>query len=107
MQAKNVKETLTAMEWMLINVGWTQDVAYRDKQGDTLLEVYPIDFSEVGSMCLIGALAAVETTPGVYHSTIRALAKELPDVNLSSFNDRPGQTLQGVLKVIRKAKRKS
>lgn len=107
MKAKTVKEVLAAAEWLLTNIGWTQGAGYRDKEGKRLnVNKYsPVNnLPQIRSMCLLGALYLVEATGATYIKAVRLL-EDVGHTPVMMLNDRQGQTLQGVLKVIRKAKR--
>lgn len=101
-KAKTVDEVLTAVEWMLENVGWSQGRSYRDAHGMPL-DSGGVDISKIGSMCLVGAINLVEVEN---REILSRAARLLNTVNhgIVVFNDYPGRTKEEVIAGIRKAR---
>lgn len=106
MQAKSVKEVLTAAHWILVHLGWTKGVYFRDKKGASMLCVFtdkvdhqrrsPEHPDQLASCCMVGAIELVETTPRLRHETIAFLSPRMSP-NIGPWNDTPERTKKEVL----------
>lgn len=112
MQAKSVKEVLTAAHWILSHLGWCQFVYFRDKVGAAItctftdkvdhqrrIPEYP---DQLGACCIAGAIELVETTPRLRHATIAFLSPKMSP-NIGPWNDKPERTKEEVLTTLTRA----
>jgi hypothetical protein len=111
-QAKNSTEVLKAMEWILVNVGWTQRANFRDKAGNIIGSsldgtLRKGSYQFLSSVCINGAALLVETTEQLREDAVARVVAELPkNFKPSSsilFNDDKNTTKKMVLSVIRRA----
>lgn len=103
-KASNVKEVLTAAEWILTHVGWTQGTFYRNKKGFVIHGARNID--DLGSVCLVGAIHLVRATNDnfkekAYLHINNSIDDKYHDV--MAFNDAPERKVEEVLALVRKA----
>lgn len=111
-KAKSVKQVLKAARWILIHLGWTQSVYFRDKKGNALVGTFvdPVDGQhrspefpdQLGSCCMVGAIEMVETTPRWRAATIAYLSPRMSP-NIGLWNDMPERTKEEVLAVLEQA----
>ena len=108
MKAKTGVEVLKAMEWLLTNIGWCQHFSYRDKSGACMyIPTTNAQYKELGSMCLLGAMAVVDTEPRHAWAAVNLILDvNEPDFHLAHFNDTPGRTKEQVIKLLHKAIKK-
>lgn len=116
MQAKSVKEVLTAAHWILSHLGWAQSAYFRNKNGSRMEYVYDngLDYQrrvpaypdQLGSCCMGGAIELVETTSRLRYETIAFLSRRMsPDI--AFWNDKPERTKEEVLTTLKQAIQKA
>lgn len=100
-KAKSVKELLTAAEWVLKNVGWTKGYMALNKDNGVFIED---DYSNLGSVCLLGAFSVVDISHPELFSKAVAHFKQVNNIySISYFNDDKTRTKEQVLAAVRKA----
>jgi hypothetical protein len=103
-KAKTVKEVLTAVEWMLTHIGWTQGISYRDGGGISLYRD-PDNIPQIKSMCLGGAFDLVEVENNLLRTQAICHFNSVNYIlNHVRFNDSPNTTKNMVIAALRKAR---
>lgn len=109
-QARSVNEVLKAVEWILLNVGWTQNASFCDKDGNILghctdnsldKQLYP----QVASVCISGAVGLVNTNQHLKNEAMLRLNKAVSgnDPSAMYLNDKVGTTKRRMLALVRRA----
>lgn len=101
MQAKSVKEVLIAMKWILENIGWCQGSNFIVKNTLERTDYFPK--KELDSVCLLGALHAIETDETIRDNACCLLQNMVNGTGLSIWNDNSKRSKQQVLNLLDQA----
>jgi hypothetical protein len=121
-QAKSVKQVLKAVEWILLNVGWTKFANFRDKDGQAIgwaiddnldpmryPDLDPMRYPDLGSVCINGAVQLVNCSYKLKANALHLLDESVPEGigSAMSLNDSENSTKEVMVKLVRRAIRKA
>ena len=110
-QAKTITQVLQAAKYIIEEVGWSQSAFFRDLQGHAIIggqEAVEADYTQLGSVCLEGAINLVEADPELKSQTLEILGNMTRNKygrysSVLWFNDSVSTTKQDVVALLDQA----